>query len=82
MNVNWTSRALRDWIDNWFINKTCAIPTVLHDNDYWLPDLAGEMVSWMKMGTYVEFNMRPIGIETMIRKVDALEGVIDRMVSP
>ena len=29
------------------------------------------------MGTYNEFNMRPIAIETMIAKVDALEGVID-----
>lgn len=40
------------------------------------------MLNWMKMGTYNEFNMRPIAIETMIAKVDALEGVIDRMVSP
>lgn len=39
------------------------------------------MCEWMKLGTYCEFNMRPIAIETMIRKVDALEGVIDRMVS-
>ena len=33
----------------------------------------------MKLGTYVEFNMNPIANETLIRKVDKLEGVIDRL---
>ena len=53
----------------------------LHDSDYWLPGLTGEMVGWMKAGQYQEFDMRPIAIESMIRKVDALEGVIDRMMN-
>ena len=36
----------------------------------------------MKLGSYEEFDMRDISIETMIRKVDMLEGVVDRMMSP
>lgn len=39
------------------------------------------MVNWMCMGSYSEFDMRPIAIETMIRKVDLLEGVIDRLMN-
>lgn len=39
------------------------------------------MVQWMKLGTYCEFNMRPMAIETMIQKIAMLEGVIDRMMS-
>lgn len=35
----------------------------------------------MKLGSYKEFDMRPIAIETMIRKVDLLEGVIDRLMN-
>ena len=35
----------------------------------------------MKLGTYVEFNMNPIANETLIRKVDKLEGVIDRLMN-
>ena len=52
------------------------------DEDYWLPGLTGTMVKWMKTGNYCEFDMRPIAIETMIKNVDLLEGVIDRMMSP
>ena len=40
-NIQWSARALKDWIENWFIEKCCAIPTILHCKDYWLPDLAG-----------------------------------------
>ena len=35
----------------------------------------------MKLGTYCEFNMRPIANETLIRKVDKLEAVIDRLMN-
>ena len=35
----------------------------------------------MKLGTYVEFNMNPIATESLIRKVDKLEGVIDRLMN-
>lgn len=35
----------------------------------------------MKLGSYCEFNMRPIAIETMVRKVDLLEGLIDRLMN-
>ena len=35
----------------------------------------------MKLGTYVEFNMNTIANETLIRKVDKLEGVIDRLMN-
>ena len=35
----------------------------------------------MKLGTYVEFNMNPIANESLIRKVDKLEGVIDRLMN-
>ena len=80
-NIQLQARSLNDWADNWFIQKTCAVPTTLYKQDHWLPDLAGQMCQWMKLGTYKEFNMRPIGIEQMVKKVDALEGVIDRMVS-
>ena len=34
----------------------------------------------MKTGTYVDPIMQPTAIETMIAKVDMLEGVIDRMI--
>ena len=39
------------------------------------------MIQWMKIGKYEEFDMRPIAIETMIRKVDLLEGLIDRLMN-
>jgi len=39
------------------------------------------MVQWMKLGSYCEFDMRPIANETMIRKVAMLEGVIDRLMN-
>lgn len=77
----WTSRTLKDWANNWFINRDYESSTQLSTGDHWLPGLTGQMVEWMKLGTYKEFNMRPIAIETMVRKVDALEGVIDRLMS-
>ena len=86
-NINWTARALKDYANNWFIKKTPAgskypgVQTKLFKKDHWLPGLTGEMVSWMKIGNYVEYNMRPIAIETMIRKVDMLEGLIDRLMN-
>ena len=40
------------------------------------------MVQWMKMGNYVEYEgVRDVANETSIRKVDLLEGVIDRLIS-
>ena len=39
------------------------------------------MVQWMKLGSYCEFDMRPIANETMIRLVDKLEAVIDRLMN-
>lgn len=39
------------------------------------------MIQWMKLGTYNEFDMNNISNETMIRKVDFLEGVIDRLMN-
>lgn len=80
-NVLWTARALKDWSNNWFIKRNQWSNTPLWDKDYWLPGLTGQMVFWMCLGNYVEFNMRPIAIETMIRKVDLLEGVIDRLMN-
>ena len=43
--------------------------------------MTGQMVQWMKLGTYNEFDMNNISNETMIRKVDFLEGVIDRLMN-
>ena len=80
-HILWTARALKDWGNNWFIKRNAYSSTPLFDEDFWLPGLTGQMVQWMKLGTYCEFNMRPIAIETMIRKVDLLEGVIDRLIS-
>jgi len=79
--VMWTSRSLKDWANNWFIKRGNVSCTKLFTKDYWVPGLTGQMVEWMKLGTYNEFNMRPIANETMIRKVDLLEGVIDRLMS-
>ncbi len=39
------------------------------------------MVEWMKLGTYNLFNMNNIANETMIRLVDKLEAVIDRLMN-
>ena len=39
------------------------------------------MVRWMCIGEYRKFDMRDIAIETMIKKVDMLEGVVDRLIS-
>ena len=39
------------------------------------------MINWMKLGEYDEFNMNSIANETMIRLVDRLEGVIDRLMN-
>ena len=80
-NILWTARALKDWGNNWFIKRNQWSSTPLFDEDFWVPGLTGQMVQWMKLGTYVEYNMRPIAIETMIRKVAMLEGVIDRLIS-
>ena len=80
-NVLWTARALKDWGNNWFIKRNSFSSTPLYDEDFWVPGLTGQMVQWMKMGTYQEFDMRPIAIETMIRKIDLLEAVIDRLIS-
>lgn len=80
-NIMWTARSLKDWANNWFIKKGSDSCTKLYDKDYWLPGLTGQMVEWMKLGTYNEFDMRPISNETMIRKVDKLEAVIDRLMS-
>ena len=64
-NIQWTAMALKDWGENWFIEKSCAKPTNLFPQDHWLPELAGQMCQWMKMGTYNLFNMQPIAIETI-----------------
>lgn len=40
-NIQWTARALQDWIENWFILKTNDYPTVLWQQDHWMPDLTG-----------------------------------------
>ena len=80
-NVVWTARSLKDWANNWFIHHGLDLFTGLYINNYWVPGLTGQMVEWMKLGTYNEFNMRPIANETLIRKVDKLEGVIDRLMN-
>lgn len=80
-NVFWTGRALKDWANNWFIKRGPDSCTKRYCKDYWVPGLTGEMVEMMKLGTYCEFPMQPIAIETMIRKVDLLEGVIDRLMN-
>lgn len=80
-NVMWTARGLKDWANNWFIKRTPDSCTKLYDKDHWVPGLTGQMVEWMKLGTYNEFNMRPIANETLIRKVDKLEAVIDRLMN-
>lgn len=80
-NILWTSRSLKEWGNNWFIKRNAQSSTELFKDGSWLPGITGEMVQWMKLGTYQEFNMRPIAIETMIRKVDMLEGVIDRLMN-
>ena len=81
VNILWTSRALKEWSNNWFIYGGCDSKTKLYDKDYWVPGLTGQMMEWMKLGTYEEFNMRPIANETIIRKIDLLEAVIDRLVN-
>ena len=80
-NILWTSRALKEWAEGWFINRNADTCTKLYNEDHWLPGLVGQMVQWMKLGTYNEFNMNNISNETMARKVDRLEAVIDRMMS-
>jgi hypothetical protein len=80
-NVMWRARALKDWANGWFITRGPDRCTKMYDKDHWLPGLTGQMVNWMKLGSYCEFNMRPVAIETMIRKVDMLEGAIDRLIS-
>jgi hypothetical protein len=97
----WTSRALKDYANNWFVKRTTekssrnasfrgsrnlsrrdgSSYTKLWDKDHWLPGLTGEMISWMKLGSYKEFDVKPLADETMIRKVDSLEGVIDRLMN-
>ena len=80
-NILWTSRALKEWGNNWFIKRNSQSNTMLHDEDYWVSGLTGDMVKWMKSGAYSEFNMRPVANETMVRLVDKLEGVIDRLMN-
>ena len=80
-NVWWTARALKDWGNNWFIKRNQWSCTPLEDKDFWTPGITGMMIQWMKMGSYCEFNMKPIANERMIRKLDLLESVIDRLVS-
>ena len=81
VNVLWTARALKDWGNNWFIKRNAFSCTPLWDKDYWMPGLTGEMINWMCLGNYCEFNMRPVSNETMVRKVDLLEGLIDRLMN-
>ena len=80
-NIWWTSRALKDWANNWFIKRNAYSNTPLYENDHWVPGMTGQMIQWMKLGTYNEFDMNSISNETMIRKVDFLEGVIDRLMN-
>lgn len=80
-NVMWTARSLKDWANNWFIKRGPDSCTKLYDKDYWVPGITGQMVEWMKLGSYCEFNMRPIANETTIRLVDKLEAVIDRLMN-
>lgn len=78
----WTARSLKDWANNWFIEKVPDSCTKLYDKDYWVPGLTGKMVEWMKLGSYVEFcGVREISNEASIKLVDKLEAVIDRMMS-
>lgn len=81
-NVLWTTRALKDFINNWFVKKSCCGCTKLWNDDYWLPGQTGEMVNWMRLGSYKEAcQVRAIGIETMIQQVDKLEALIDRLMN-
>ncbi len=80
-NVMWTARSLKDWANNWFIKRGPDSCTKLYDKDYWVPGLTGQMVEWMKLGTYKKFDMNPIANETMVRMVDKLEAVIDRLMN-
>lgn len=67
---------------DWFTKKnTDSCCTKLFTDGHWMPSLTGDMVQWMKLGSYKKFNMNPISIETMIKKVDLLEGSIDRMMN-
>ena len=81
-NIMWTSTALNEWIDNWFIFGTNVWVTPLWDRAHWLPGQCGEMINWMKIGNAMPHTQSDaIGIETMIEKVDKLEGIIDRMMN-
>lgn len=40
-NVMWTARSLKDWANNWFINRIPDSFTMLYFNDYWVPGLTG-----------------------------------------
>ena len=80
-NILWTARALKEWGNNWFIKRNSYSNTQLHEQDYWVSGITGQMVEWMKLGTYNEFDMRPIANETEVRLVDKLEAVIDRLMT-
>ena len=80
-NVMWTARSLKDWANNWFIKRGPDSCTKRYDKDYWVPGLTGQMVEWMKLGSYNQFNMNPIANETSIQLVDKLEAVIDRLMN-
>ena len=81
-NILWTARSLKDWANNWFIDRGPDSFTNLYDKDYWVPGLTGQMVQWMKLGIYVEYcGVKSIANEASIRLVDKLEGVIDRLMN-
>ena len=40
-NIWWTSRALKDWANNWFIKRNAYSNTPLYENDYWVPGMTG-----------------------------------------
>ena len=81
-NILWTSRALKDWGNNWFIKRNSYSNTELFKEDHWMPGLTGQMIQWMKLGTYKEYKgVSQVGIETMIEKVEKLEAVIDRLMN-
>lgn len=81
-NILWTSRALKDWANDWFIQGNPYSTTPLHPFDHWLPGLTGQMVNWMSLGTYCEaVQVNQVSNETMIERIDKLEGLIDRLMN-
>lgn len=73
---------MKDWGNNWFIKRNSYSNTELFKEDHWMPGLTGQMIQWMKLGTYTEYKgVSQVGIETMIEKVEKLEEVIDRLMN-